>query len=124
MNTTCLAPSDSPFHASAVIAALGFLFIIRVFFYKFIPNMLSRMSVGLVFILIIVLYKVNHFFTLKDLTCHVLQSYYMFLEPCKVYLVSSIIGVYSSSVSSTHERSDDWIVVYYLGYWYPFQYHY
>ena len=59
---TCLALADSPFHVSAVIATLGFLFIIRVFFYRFIPNMLSRMSVGLLFILIIVLTKLIIFY--------------------------------------------------------------
>ena len=56
--TTCFTLTDSPFHASAVIVTLAYLFFIRVCFYKYIPSMLSRMCFGLVLVLITVLTKV------------------------------------------------------------------
>ena len=44
---TCLAVTDSQYYLCSVILTLLYLFFIRVCFYKYIPTMLTRMSVGL-----------------------------------------------------------------------------
>ena len=46
-----LIPTDFGHNACSVILLLAYLYIIRVFFYKYIPSMLSRMSAGLLFAL-------------------------------------------------------------------------
>ena len=45
--TTCLVVTDSQYYFCSVILTLLYLFFIRVCFYKYIPNMLTRMSVGI-----------------------------------------------------------------------------
>ena len=42
---TCLAVTDSQYRFCSVILMLVYLFFIRVCFYKYIPSMLTRMSV-------------------------------------------------------------------------------
>ena len=44
---TCLAVTDSQYYFCSVILMLVYLFFIRVCFYKYIPSMLTRMSVGI-----------------------------------------------------------------------------
>ena len=81
--------------------------------------MLSRMCFGLVLVLITVLTKVI-IFNFEDsqsdmayagkLLCFSNFARFIFYS-----CVCSITGVYSSSVSSTYEGSDGWIVVYFWG---------
>ena len=54
---TCLAVTDSQFHFSAVVMTLIYMYFIRVCFYKYIPSMLMRMSVGIFFALIVIVSK-------------------------------------------------------------------
>ena len=51
---TCLAVTDSQFHFSAVAMMFIYMYFIRVCFYKYIPSMLTRMSVGLFFAVIFI----------------------------------------------------------------------
>ena len=55
---TCLAVTDFLYHISSVILMLVYLFFIRVCFYKYIPSMLTRMSVGLFLSFIVTVSKV------------------------------------------------------------------
>ena len=58
---TCLAVTDSQYYFCSVILMLLYLFFIRVCFYKYIPNMLTRMSVGILFAFIVTVSKVTIF---------------------------------------------------------------
>ena len=55
---TCLAVTDSQYYICSVILLLVYLFFIRVCFYKYIPSMLTRMSVGIFFAFIVTVSKV------------------------------------------------------------------
>ena len=55
---TCLAVTDSQYYFCSVILMLVYLFFIRVCFYKYIPNMLTRMSVGIFLAFIVTVSKV------------------------------------------------------------------
>ena len=55
---TCLAVTDSQYNFCSVILMLVYLFFIRVCFYKYIPSMLTRMSVGIFLAFIVTLSKV------------------------------------------------------------------
>ena len=55
---TCLAVTDSLYYLSSVILMLIYLFFIRVCFYKYIPSMLTRMSVGIFLAFIVTVSKV------------------------------------------------------------------
>ena len=55
---TCLAVTDSPYYFCSVILMLVYLFFIRVCFYKYIPSMLTRMSVGIFLAFIVTVSKV------------------------------------------------------------------
>ena len=54
---TCLAVTDFLYHISSVILMLLYLFFIRVCFYKYIPSMLTRISVGLFLAFIVTISK-------------------------------------------------------------------
>ena len=55
---TCLAVTDSNYYFFSVILTLVYLFFIRVCFYKYIPSMLTRMSVGIFLAFIVTVSKV------------------------------------------------------------------
>ena len=55
---TCLAVTDSHYSFCSVILMLVYLFFIRVCFYKYIPSMLTRMSVGIFLAFIVTISKV------------------------------------------------------------------
>ena len=55
---TCLAVTDSQYRFCSVILTLVYLFFIRVCFYKYIPSMLTRMSVGIFLAFIVTVSKV------------------------------------------------------------------
>ena len=55
---TCLAVTDSQYFFCSVILMLVYLFIMRGFFYKYIPSMLTRMSVGIFLAFIVIVSKV------------------------------------------------------------------
>ena len=55
---TCLAVTDSQYFFCSVILMLVYLFFIRVCFYKYIPSMLTRMSVGIFLAFIVTVSKV------------------------------------------------------------------
>ena len=55
---TCLAVTDSQYYFCSVILMLLYLFFIRVCFYKYIPSMLTRMSVGIFLAFIVTVSKV------------------------------------------------------------------
>ena len=55
---TCLAVTDSHYYFCSVILVLIYLFFIRVCFYKYIPSMLTRMSVGIFLAFIVTVSKV------------------------------------------------------------------
>uniref|UniRef100_A0A1X7T1I5 Major facilitator superfamily (MFS) profile domain-containing protein n=1 Tax=Amphimedon queenslandica TaxID=400682 RepID=A0A1X7T1I5_AMPQE len=55
---TCLVVTDTSYNFSSVILTLLYLFFIRVCFYKYIPSMLTRMSVGIFLALIVTVSKV------------------------------------------------------------------
>ena len=55
---TCLAVTDSQYNLCSVILMLLYLFFIRVCFYKYIPSMLTRMSVGIFLAFIVTVSKV------------------------------------------------------------------
>ena len=55
---TCLAATDSQYYFCSVILMLVYLFFIRVYFYKYIPSMLTRMSVGIFLAFIVTVSKV------------------------------------------------------------------
>ena len=55
---TCLAVTGSQYYFCSVILMLVYLFFIRVCFYKYIPSMLTRMSVGIFLAFIATLSKV------------------------------------------------------------------
>ena len=59
---TCLAVTDSLYRFCSVILMLVYLFFIRVCFYKYIPSMLTRMSVGILLAFIVTVSKVIIFF--------------------------------------------------------------
>ena len=54
---TCLAVTDSQYRFCSVILMLVYLFFIRVCFYKYIPSMLTRMSVGIFLAFIVIISK-------------------------------------------------------------------
>ena len=56
--TTCLAVTDSQYRFCSVILMLVYLFFIRVCFYKYIPSMLTRISVGIFLAFIVTVSKV------------------------------------------------------------------
>ena len=56
--TTCYIVTGSQFNSSSVILTLLYLFFIRVCFYKYIPSMLTRMSVGIFLTFIVTVSKV------------------------------------------------------------------
>ena len=56
--TTCLVVTDSQYYFCSVILTLLYLFFIRVCFYKYIPSMLTRMSVGIFLAFIVTVSKV------------------------------------------------------------------
>uniref|UniRef100_A0A1X7U214 Major facilitator superfamily (MFS) profile domain-containing protein n=1 Tax=Amphimedon queenslandica TaxID=400682 RepID=A0A1X7U214_AMPQE len=55
---TCLTVTDSQYYFHSVIVMLVYLFFIRVCFYKYIPSMLTRMSVGIFLAFIVTVSKV------------------------------------------------------------------
>ena len=55
---TCLAVTDAYYSLCSVILMLVYLFFIRVCFYKYIPSMLTRMSVGIFLAFIVTVSKV------------------------------------------------------------------
>ena len=55
---TCLAVTDTAYNFCSVILTLLYLFFIRVCFYKYIPSMLTRMSVGIFLAFIVTVSKV------------------------------------------------------------------
>ena len=55
---TCLAVTDSQYYFCSVILMLVYLFFIRVCFYKYIPSMVTRMSVGIFLAFIVSVSKV------------------------------------------------------------------
>ena len=55
---TCLAVTDCQYYFCSVILTLVYLFFIRVCFYKYIPSMLTRMSVGIFLAFIVTVSKV------------------------------------------------------------------
>ena len=55
---TCLAVTESLYFLCSVILMLVYLFFIRVWFYKYIPSMLTRMSVGIILAFIVTVSKV------------------------------------------------------------------
>ena len=55
---TCLAVTDSQYYFYSVILMLVYLFFIRVCFYKYIPSMLTRMSVVIFLAFIVTVSKV------------------------------------------------------------------
>ena len=55
---TCLAVTGSQYYFCSVILMLLYLFFIRVCFYKYIPSMLTRMSVGIFLAFIVTVSKV------------------------------------------------------------------
>ena len=59
---TCLVVTDSLYALCSVILMLVYLFFIRVCFYKYIPSMLTRMSVGILLAFIVTVSKVIIFF--------------------------------------------------------------
>ena len=59
---TCLAVTDSQYYFCSFILTLFYLFFIRVCFYKYIPSMLTRMSVGIFLAFIVTVSKVIIFF--------------------------------------------------------------
>ena len=58
---TCLVVTDSQYYFCSVILMLVYLFFIRVCFYKYIPSMLTRMSVGIFLAFIVTVSKVSIF---------------------------------------------------------------
>ena len=56
--TTCYIVTGSQFNSCSVILTLLYLFFIRVCFYKYIPSMLTRMSVGIFLAFIVTVSKV------------------------------------------------------------------
>ena len=64
---TCLAVTDSQYYFCSVILILLYLFLIRVCFYKHIPSMLTRMSVGIFLAFIVTVSKVIIFFIERSL---------------------------------------------------------
>ena len=56
--TTCLVVTDSQYYFCSVILTLLYLFFIKVCFYKYIPSMLTRMSVGIFLAFIVTVSKV------------------------------------------------------------------
>uniref|UniRef100_A0A1X7TGX3 Uncharacterized protein n=1 Tax=Amphimedon queenslandica TaxID=400682 RepID=A0A1X7TGX3_AMPQE len=60
---TCLAVTDSQYYFCSVILMLVYIFFIKVCFYKYIPSMLTRMSVGIFLAFIVTVSKVIIFVT-------------------------------------------------------------
>ena len=58
---TCLAVTDFQYFFCSVILMLVYLFFIRVCFYKYIPSMLTRMSVGIFLAFVVTVSKVSIF---------------------------------------------------------------
>uniref|UniRef100_A0A1X7T8A5 Uncharacterized protein n=1 Tax=Amphimedon queenslandica TaxID=400682 RepID=A0A1X7T8A5_AMPQE len=55
---TCLAVTGSQYYFCSVILMLVYLFFIRVCFYKYIPSMLTRMSIAIFLAFIVTVFKV------------------------------------------------------------------
>ena len=92
---TCLAVTDSQFYFCSVILMLVYLFFIRVCFYKYIPSMLTRMSVGIFLAFIVTVSKViifvierypdiNKIGKLLFIPKTILSSCYVLLYPASV----------------------------------------
>ena len=59
---TCLSVTDFGFNLSSIVMILLYLFLIRVFFYSCIPSMLSRMNIGLLIALTVIISKLIIFY--------------------------------------------------------------
>ena len=92
---TCLAVTDSQYFFCSVILMLVYLFFIRVCFYKYIPSMLTRMSVGIFLAFIVTVSKViifvierypdiNKIGKLLFIPKTILSSCYVLLYPASV----------------------------------------
>ena len=117
---TCLAVTDSQYYFCSVILMLVYLFFIRVCFYKYIPSMLTRMSVG-IFLAFIVTVSNVIIFVIERSHPDISNIVKLLFIPKTILIFSNILlypvsleFIVSSSVSSTHERSDGWIVVCYI----------
>ena len=66
--TTCLALCDSAVNLFSVLTMLLYLFLIRVYFYKYVPSMMSRMSLGVFIALLVIVSKLIVFHFESDIS--------------------------------------------------------
>ena len=97
---SCLIPTDIGYYISSTILLLVYLFFIRVCFYKYIPNMLSRMCVGLFFTSVTLICKAIIFYSLNITS----TNNTILLLPQVLYGISFIL-VYPVSLEFTIAQS-------------------
>uniref|UniRef100_A0A1X7U9B5 Major facilitator superfamily (MFS) profile domain-containing protein n=1 Tax=Amphimedon queenslandica TaxID=400682 RepID=A0A1X7U9B5_AMPQE len=112
---SCLIPTDFGHNACSVILLLAYLYLIRVFFYKYIPNMLSRMSAGLLFALATSVSKLI-IFSFKTLT-NLAHNNLILIVPQILYSVSFIL-LYPVSLEFTVAQSPVHMRGVMVGMWY------
>ena len=66
--TTCLALCDSAVNLFSVLTMLLYLFLIRVYFYKYVPSMMSRMSLEVFIALLVIVSKLIVFHFESDIS--------------------------------------------------------
>uniref|UniRef100_A0A1X7UPL6 Uncharacterized protein n=1 Tax=Amphimedon queenslandica TaxID=400682 RepID=A0A1X7UPL6_AMPQE len=110
---TCLAVTDSPFNFCSVILMLVYLFFIRVCFYKYIPSMLTRMSVGIFLAFIVTVSKVIIF--VIERSHPVINSYLIIPETMRSF---TFILLYPVSLEFTVAQSPVHMRGVMVGLWY------
>ena len=115
---TCVAVTDSPYYFCSVILMLVYLFFIRVCFYKYIPSMLTRMSVGIFLASIVTVSKVIIF--VIERSPPEINNFGKFLFIPETILAFSYVLVYPVSLEFTVAQSPVHMRGVMVGLWYAY----
>ena len=113
---TCLAVTDSQYYFCSVILMLVYLFFIRVCSYKYIPSMLTRMSVGIFLAFIVTVSKVI-IFVIERSHPEIINFGTLFLVPQSIQGLSFIL-LYPVSLEFTVAQSPVHMRGVMVGLWY------
>uniref|UniRef100_A0A1X7UQM8 Major facilitator superfamily associated domain-containing protein n=1 Tax=Amphimedon queenslandica TaxID=400682 RepID=A0A1X7UQM8_AMPQE len=113
---TCLAVTDTSYNFSSVILTLLYLFFIRVCFYKYIPSMLTRMSVGIFLAFIVSVSKVIIFVIEKS--HHDINNFGKYLIIPEIIRSLTFILMYPVSLEFTVAQSPVHMRGVMVGLWY------
>uniref|UniRef100_A0A1X7UNX8 Major facilitator superfamily associated domain-containing protein n=1 Tax=Amphimedon queenslandica TaxID=400682 RepID=A0A1X7UNX8_AMPQE len=113
---TCFAVTDSMYFLCSVILILLYLFFIRVCFYKYIPSMLTRMSVGIFLAFIVTVSKVIMF--VIERSHHDINNFGKLLFISQTVQAFSYILVYPVSLEFTVAQSPVHMRGVMVGLWY------